>query len=43
MPEEKRLMQVGLLNRLESVNDCSYNEMFVKMEFAVGLCFGEFP
>ena len=43
MPEKNRLMQFGLFNRLESVNDCSYNRAFVKMEFAVGLCFGEFP
>ena len=43
MPEKKRLMQVGLFKRLESVNDCSYNKLFVKLAFAVVLCFGEIP
>lgn len=43
MPEKKRLMQGGLFKRLESVNDCSYNELFVEMAFTVVLCFGEFP
>ena len=35
-------MQIGLFNRLESVSDCSYNELLVKKQFAVGLCLGEF-
>jgi len=35
-------MRACLFNPLERGSNCSYNEKFVKTEFAVNLCLGEF-